>query len=80
MVVDATFPTSARKAGMVVNEDFIMGENQRIAAKPLESWVIPPEQDAQAIKDQLLKKNFTPAELEFREIIIAALSSGAILK
>lgn len=78
MVVDATFPISARKNGMVVNENFVIGVDQRIAAKPLESWVIPPEQDAQEFKDQLLKKYFTPAELEFREVVIAALSSGAI--
>jgi hypothetical protein len=78
MVVDATFPMSARKTGMVVNANFVIGEDQDIAAKPLESWVIPPEQDAQEFKDQLLNKYFTPAELEFREIVIAALSSGAI--
>lgn len=78
MVVDATFPLSARKSGMVVNENFVLGEDQQIAAKPLESWVIPPEQDAQDFKDQLLKKYFTLAELEFREVVIAALSSGTV--
>lgn len=80
MVVDATFPMSARENGMVVNENFVMGEDQQIAAKPLESWVIPPEQDAQDFKDELLKKHFTPAELQFREIVIAAISSGAVGK
>lgn len=80
MVVDATFPMSARENGMVVNENFVMGEDQQIAAKPLESWVIPPEQDAQDFKDELLKKHFAPAELQFREIVIAAISSGAVGK
>ena len=73
MVVDATFPLSARKSGMVVNEAFILGQDQQVAAKPLETWVIPPERDAQDFKDQLLKEHFTSAELEFREIVIAFL-------
>jgi hypothetical protein len=77
MVVDATFPLSARKSGMVVNETFILGQDQQIAVKPLETWIIPPERDAQDFKDELLQKHFTSAELEFREIVIAALSSGA---
>ena len=73
MVVDATFPLSARKSGMVVNEAFVLGQDQQVAAKPLETWVIPPERDAQDFKDQLLKEHFTSAELEFREIVIAFL-------
>ena len=28
MVVDATFPLSARKSGMVINETFVLGEDQ----------------------------------------------------
>ena len=76
MVVDATFPLSARKSGMVVNETFVLGQDQQIAAKPLEAWIIPPERDAQDFKDELLQKHFTPAELEFREVVIAALSCG----
>ena len=77
MVVDATFPLSARKSGMVVNETFVLGQDQQVAVKPLETWVIPPERDAQDFKDELLKGHFTSAELEFREIVIAAISSGA---
>ncbi len=73
MVVDATFPLSARKSGMVVNEAFVLGQDQQVAAKPLETWVIPPERVAQDFKDQLLKEHFTSAELEFREIVIAFL-------
>jgi hypothetical protein len=52
-----------------------LGEDQQVAAKPLQSWVIQPEQDAQEFKDLLLKKHFTTAELEFRELMIAALSA-----
>jgi hypothetical protein len=77
MVVDATFPLSARKSGMVVNEIIVLGQDQQIAAKPLETWIVPPERDAQDFKDELLHKHFTPDELEFREVVIAVLSSRA---
>ena len=74
MAVDATFPLSARKSRMVVNETFVLGQDRQVAAKPLETWVIPPERDAQDSKDQLLKRHFTSAELEFRNIVIAFLA------
>lgn len=74
MVVDAAFPLSARKSGMVVNEAFVLGQDRQVAAKPLETWVIPPERDAQDFKDQLLKGHFTSAELQFRDIVIASLA------
>jgi hypothetical protein len=78
MIVDATFPLSARNSGMVVNETFVLGEDQQLAAKPLESFVIPPGVDAQEFKDELLHEHFTPAELEFREIVINAISRGSL--
>ena len=74
MVVDATWPLSAEKHGMVVNKAFIIGRDQEIATKPLESWVVPPGSDAQTFKDQLLSEHFTSAELQFREVVIEALS------
>lgn len=80
MVVDATWPLSARKSGMKVNEDFILGEDQQLATEPLDTWSIPDGRDAQDFKDELLQKHFTPTELKFREVVIAALaerSSGA---
>jgi hypothetical protein len=75
MVVDATFPLSARKSGMVVNEAFVLGQDQQLAAKPLKTFTIPPGKDAQEFKNELLRKYFTPAELEFREVVISALST-----
>jgi hypothetical protein len=75
MIVDATFPLSARDSGMVVNEEFAMGQDQELAAKPIKTFTIPPERDPQEFKDELLHKYFTPAELEFREVVIEALSS-----
>jgi hypothetical protein len=74
MIVDATWPLSAEKYGMVVNKEFVLGEDQKLAAEPVETWVVPPGRDPQAFKDQLLKEHFTPAELEFREVVIEALS------
>ena len=72
-IVDATFPLSARQSGLVSNDSFIPGQDQLLAGKPLQSWPIPPGRDPQAFKDELLHTYFTPAELEFREIIIQAL-------
>jgi hypothetical protein len=74
MIVDATWPLSAKKFGMVVNEEFILGQDQELATHPEETWVVPPGSDAQAFKDQILKEHFTSAELEFREVVIEALS------
>lgn len=74
MVVDATWPLSARKSGMKVNENFIMGEDQQLAAEPLDTWPIPEGRDPQDFKNELLQEHFTPAELEFREVVIAALA------
>jgi len=74
MIVDATWPLSARRYGMAVNEDFILGQNQELATKPVETWVVPPDSDPQAFKDQLLKEHFTPVELQFREVVIDKLS------
>ena len=74
MVVDATWPLSAHNQGMVVNKAFTLGLDQEIATQPIESWILPPEIDAQTFKDELLREHFTPAELQFREIVIAGIS------
>jgi hypothetical protein len=73
MVVDATWPAAYRKYGLVVNEDFILGQDQHIASPPLQIWEVPPGQDPQAFKDEILRQNFTPLELEVREDFIRTL-------
>ena len=73
MIVDATWPLSARKAGLTVNETFVLGQDHRLAAEPLESWPIPDGRDPQEFKDELLRAHFTPDELEFREEVIRVL-------
>ena len=77
MIVDATFPLSARNSGFVVNEHFILGQDQKPASNPLVTFTIPPGRDAQEFKDELLHRYFTPAELEFREVVINAISKGS---
>src|SRR5512138_818314 len=37
MNVDATWPISARGMGTVINERFVLGENQKLAVEPLKS-------------------------------------------
>lgn len=72
MIVDATWPLSAR-GKHVVNEQFILGVDQQIASSPLQSWPVPEGDNPQTFKNELLRSNFTPAELEFRELIIQSL-------
>ena len=73
MIVDATWPLAAAQRGMRVNPEFIPGQNQLIASDHIQSWPIPAGYDAQAFKQELLQAHFTPAELQFREVILAAL-------
>ncbi len=73
MVVDATWPASYRKYGMVVNEEFILGQDQKISMAPTRIWEVPPGSDPQAFKDELLRQNFTPHELEVRDEYIRTL-------
>jgi hypothetical protein len=73
MLVDATWPLSAAEAGLTTNPVLVLGQDQQIAAVPLESWPIPPGRTPQDFKDELLRTHFTPAELLFREEVIRAL-------
>ncbi|RPJ23037.1 MAG: hypothetical protein EHM33_22045 [Chloroflexi bacterium] len=74
MIVDATWPISAKGMGTVVNERFVLGESQRIAVEPLKSWVVPDERDPQEFKNEILKDSFTPEELTHRDEFVKTLS------
>ncbi len=74
MVIDATWPISARNMGVVVNERFVLGENQKIAAEPLNSWVVPEDCEPQEFKNEILKESFTPEELAHRDEFVQTLS------
>jgi hypothetical protein len=73
MVVDATWPAEYKQFGLVVNEDFVPGEDQQLAAEPQEIWEVPPDNDPQEFKDQILKECFSPHELAVREDFILTL-------
>lgn len=73
MIVDATWPLNTKGSGTVVNERFILGENQHIACEPVKTWVVPDDCNAQDFKDRILKDSFTSEELAHREEFIKAL-------
>ncbi|MCB8982922.1 MAG: hypothetical protein H6659_03780 [Ardenticatenaceae bacterium] len=74
MIVDATWPLSAQGTGLVVNESFVLGEDQEIAFTPQQTWVVPDDEDPQDFKDRLLTAHFTAEELATREAFIQAMS------
>ena len=73
MIVDATWPLATKGMGTVVNERFVLGENQQIACEPLKTWVVPEGGDSQEFKNKILKESFTPEELVHREEFIRTL-------
>ena len=73
MIVDATWPLATKGIGTVVNERFVLGQNQQIACEPLKTWVVPEEGDSQEFKNKILKESFTPEELAHREEFIQTL-------
>ena len=77
MIVDATWSLDTKGSGTVVNEYFVPGEDQQIACKPVKTWVVPEDRNAQEFKDEILKESFTPEELAHREEFIKALGEMA---
>ena len=73
MIVDATWPLATKGMGTVVNERFVLGENQQIACEPIKTWVVPEEGDSQEFKNKILIESFTPEELAHREEFIQTL-------
>jgi hypothetical protein len=78
MIVDATWPIDTKGMGTVVNERFVLGEDQRTAAEPLESWVVPDDCDPQAFKDRILKEYFSSEELAHRDEFIKTVGKMSI--
>jgi hypothetical protein len=73
MIVDATWPLATKGMGTVVNERFVLGEDQKIACDPIRTWVVPEEGDSQEFKAEILKESFTPEELAHRDEFIRTL-------
>jgi hypothetical protein len=74
MIVDATWPLTTEKWGVTVNETFQFGQNQVLACTPVQTWVVPADQDPQRFKEMLLNKLFTAEQLAQREQFIRTLS------
>lgn len=74
MTVDATWPLSNKGMGVVVNERFVLGEDQKTAVEPLKSWVVPEDRDPQEFKNEILQDSFTPEELAHRDEFLMTLS------
>jgi len=73
MIVDATWPLATKGMGTVVNENFVLGQNQQIACAPLKTWVVPEDRDSQEFKNEILKDSFTSEELAHRDEFIKTL-------
>lgn len=73
IIVDATWPIATKGMGTVVNERFVLGEDQQIACEPIKTWVVPEAGDSQEFKNEILKESFTPEELAHREEFIQTL-------
>ena len=77
MIVDATWSLDTKGTGTVVNERFVLGEDQQIACQPVKTWVVPEDRNAQDFKDEILKESFSSEELAHREAFIRALGELA---
>lgn len=73
MIIDATWPVAAKGMGTVVNEQFILGVDQKIAVEPLKTWVVPADRDSQEFKDEILKDSFSAEELAHRDEFVRLL-------
>src|SRR5438552_3259699 len=70
MAVDATWPLAAGAFGLSVNERFVWGKEMRIACTPIETLVVPEDEDAHAFTTRLLARRFSRADLTHRELFI----------
>ena len=75
MIVDATWPLATKGTGTVVNERFVLGEDQKIACAPVQTWVVPEDCNAQEFKNEILRASFTPEELAHRDEFIKTLGA-----
>jgi hypothetical protein len=74
MIVDATWPLATKAAGLRVNGEFVLGQDQQIADDPIQNWVVPEGIDPQDFKDKLLAEQFSEEELHYRDLFIKMIS------
>ncbi len=58
--VDATWPLAARDLGMTVNDELVLGRNQKIAADIEELFDVPEDEDTQAFKERVIAMHVGP--------------------
>ena len=73
MDVDCTWPSSAAPLGMPVNGTFVEGRDMTIACDPIESFVVPADDDPQAFKEQLIAE-FCGSSGKIRDDFIEGMS------
>jgi hypothetical protein len=73
MTVDATWPAAAARLGLPVNEDFELGQDQRVACDPIEVFHVPDDVDPQALKERLIAIH-ADGQIERRDRFIEGLS------
>lgn len=72
--VDATWPRSAGRLGLTVNDRFVPGESMRLACAPIEIIEIPTGAEPQAVKEALIARHCA-GHVERRERFIEALGA-----
>lgn len=73
MDVDATWPLEARRLGFLVNDEFRIGVNMRLACEPLEILEAPGLADPQSFKEAVIKRH-CGAQAQRRDRFIEDLS------
>jgi hypothetical protein len=72
--VDATWPIAAHELGLPVNEGLIAGKDHLLAADPIEVHHVPPEVDAQELKQRMIE-DAAAGQIERRDRFIEQLSA-----
>ena len=73
MTVDCTWPSSAAPLSMPVNGTFVEGRDMTIACDPIESFVVPADDDPQAFKEELIAE-FCGSSGKIRDDFIEGMS------
>lgn len=73
MNVDGTWPSAAEPLGMTVNRTFVEGRDMTIACDPVDSFVVPSDDDPQVFKEQLIAE-FCGSSSTIRDEFIEGMS------
>ncbi len=73
MNVDCTWPSTAGAVGMPVNRIFVEGHDMTIACDPIDSFVVPTQDDPQAFKEELIAE-FCGSSSTIRDEFIEGMS------